>query len=399
MPVALILALETFLMHSTNLPYMRLYAWFMALQNWATLRFSDHRGILPDSISWGPSGFAAVLSRSKTLGPDNNELSRPLRVDNSCFIGESSWMKTGLQLLRDLAPCPAPVKIFSRCRRMELKYEIGYAVQNRVMSLLKLNHKAIFPVPVTSFWTPHSGRSFLPSGCAALDFSKKERDYLGCWSPQGSDRYARIARLRISNLQRAVARSIRQGPQGDSLGERETRKEFEDFMQQKNVAPETLCAISAAISSWDPVPDFPVPAALEVEVDPALNPIIEHEPSIPTAEPEAPVAKKKRGGQAALRSELLGENPKEARSRIRENLPQGFYICLSGKRSIRTVHRFGACYALPDIDFLRWSYSGTDMPKSSEYDVVCTLSSRQGVASSTLSSGTESSSSTIEDEA
>ena len=36
MPVALILAIETFLMDTSNLPYMRLYAWFMALQNWAT---------------------------------------------------------------------------------------------------------------------------------------------------------------------------------------------------------------------------------------------------------------------------------------------------------------------------------------------------------------------------
>ena len=62
---------------------------------------------------------------------------------------------------------------------MEFKYEIGYAVQNRVMSLLKLNHKIIFPVLLTSFWTPHSGRVVLPSCCAALDFSNEERDYLG----------------------------------------------------------------------------------------------------------------------------------------------------------------------------------------------------------------------------
>ena len=100
-------------------------------------------------------------------------------------------MKTGLQLLRDLAPfsgdylIPAPEKKFSGCRRMELKCEIGYAVQNRVMSPLKLNRTIIFPVPVTSFWTPHSGRSFLPSCCAALDFSEEERDYLGSWSPPG----------------------------------------------------------------------------------------------------------------------------------------------------------------------------------------------------------------------
>ena len=150
------------------------------------------------------------------------------------------------------------------CRHMELKYEIGYAVLNRVMSLLKLNGTIIFPVPVTSFWTPHSGRSFLP-----------ERDYLGGWSPQGSDRYARIDGLRISNLQRAVARTIRQGPQSDSLGERETLEEPEDFMLQKNVATETLCAISSAISSWDPVPDFSVPSSLEVEFVPELTPIIQ----------------------------------------------------------------------------------------------------------------------------
>ena len=146
-------------------------------------------------------------------------------------------------------------------------------------------------------------------------------------------------------------------------------------MQQKNVAP-NLCDLSS--DHWDPVPDIPVPAALEVEFDPALNPIIEHEPSIPTAEPEAPVAKKKRGGQAALRSELLGENSKEARSRIRENLPQGFEICLSGKRSIGTVLRLSACCALPDVDFLGWSHSCTDMSMSSEYDVIYNMLTSRG---------------------
>ena len=253
---------------------------------------------------------------------------------------------------------------------LELMYEIGCAVQNLVMSLLKLNGTNIFPVPVTSFWTPYSNRSFLPSCCAALDFSKEERDYLGGWS-QVSDWYARI----FSNLQRAVARTIQQGPQGDSLGEQETRQEFEDLMLQKNVAPEILCLISSAISSGDPVLDFSVSAALEVESVPELTPIIDDEPSIPTAEPEVPAAKNKRGGQAGL-----------------SYLPVGQALNPYGPSSWRMN-------ALLDIDYLRWSYSGIDMPKSSEYDVFCTSCSRQGVASSSLSSGTESSSSTIEDEA
>ena len=235
-----ILAIEKFLMDTSNLPYMRLHAWFMALQNWATPRFSDHREILPESISWGPSGFAAVLSRSKTLGSDKNVLSRPLRVDNSCFVGESSWRKTGLQILRELAPfsrdylIPAPEKNFSGCRHMELKYEIGYAVQNRVMSLLKL----------TQILFQSRSRPFghLIAVVAVQRWISLRRNGIiwGAGSPEGSDRYARIAGLRISNLQCAVARTIRQGPQGDTLCERETLQEFEDFMLQKNVTPETL---------------------------------------------------------------------------------------------------------------------------------------------------------------
>ena len=132
-----------------------------------------------------------------------------------------------MRLLRDLAPfsrdylIPAPEKNFVGCRPIELKYEIGYAVQNRIMALLSYKNIPLFPVPVTSFWTPHSGRSFLPSCCAALEFSKDDRDYLGGWSPQGSDRYARVSAMKITNLQRAVVRSIRQGPQNDALGERE----------------------------------------------------------------------------------------------------------------------------------------------------------------------------------
>ena len=108
-------------------------------------------------------------------------------------------------------------------------------------------------------------------------------------------------------------------------------------MLLKNVAPETLRAISSAISSWDPASDFSVPAAFDVESVPELTPIMDEDSSIPTAELEVRTAKKKRGEQAALGSELLGENPKESRARIREGIPQGFYICLSGKRSIVTV--------------------------------------------------------------
>ena len=192
-----------------------------------------------------------------------------------------------------------------------------------------------------------------------------------------------------------MVRAIRQGPEGDVLSEHETFQAFEDFMIKKMVEPEVLRSISRAVSTWVSSPEVQVAVPCEIEALPEDAPVVDEELGFP---PVAHQAKKKRRGQAALRTELLGLNPKESRAKLRASLPSGFYICLSGKQSIRTLHRLGSCYALPNIDYLRWSYSGVDMPKPTDYDVVCTLCSRQGVASSVLSSGTESSSSTVADE-
>ena len=59
--------------------------------------------------------------------------------------------------------------------------------------MLARNGVPVFRSSSTRFWTPHSGRTLLPSATAALGFSKSERDFLGGWCAQASDRYARIA--------------------------------------------------------------------------------------------------------------------------------------------------------------------------------------------------------------
>ena len=115
---------------------------------------------------------------------------------------------------------PAPSGAYDICLRTELRYALGYAIQNRLLASLADNEgaKALI-AEATVFWTPHSGRSFLPSCTAALGFPKDERDYLGGWSLQGSDTNARTAKLRIWSMQRSVSNVIAQGPEGDRLGE------------------------------------------------------------------------------------------------------------------------------------------------------------------------------------
>ena len=89
-----------------------------------------------------------------------------------------------------------------------------------------------------------------------------------------------------------------------------------------------------------------------------------------------PPAKKKRGGHALVKTETLGDNPRSRRAAIRATLQPGYYICSSGKRAIRTLHRLGACYALPDVDYLHYVYAGERLPEATLYDTVCKLCAR-----------------------
>ena len=91
----------------------------------------------------------------------------------------------------------------------------------------------------TQFWTPHSGRAFLPSATAMLGFEKTDRDFPGGWTAQGSDRYARVSRTRIQNMQKAAVRTAQEQADGDPLGEGETRTQFESYLLGLSVPVET----------------------------------------------------------------------------------------------------------------------------------------------------------------
>ena len=42
--VSVLEAIETLVANTEVPPYLRVYGWWVLLQNWGTLRFSDHRG-------------------------------------------------------------------------------------------------------------------------------------------------------------------------------------------------------------------------------------------------------------------------------------------------------------------------------------------------------------------
>ena len=407
MPVAMLRSIEQLVVNENELPYIRLYSWWTLLQNWATLRFDDHRGIEFASVKVSQLGLQARLSRSKTTGSDKTVLCRPVVVDAICYVSEPNWLQSGWTIMKQIADferdylMPAPSRNFRRARRMELRYDAGFAIQNRILSLTTCDGSRLIPPQLTGFWTPHSGRSFMPSCCAALQFTKDQRNYLGGWSAEGSDRYARVSVLRIRTLQGAVIKSIQAGPEGDVLGEQETLVHLQQHAESKAVPEEMMHALLRKLETWQahqsdrPTESWVERADLNVQSCQVQDEQDEADPN-----PDEPVQKKRRGGNATARTEALGSNPREGRVQIRQTLPAGFYLCRAGKKRTRVLHHLGSCYALPGIDYLDYSHMGERMPNRAEYDLICRLCSRTGVQQDPeRSRGTVTSSSSDEPEA
>ena len=131
---------------------------------------------------------------------------------------------------------PAPTTNLLGFRNQVLRYDIAIALQIRAFrSLQYAAGPLLFPTR-SHFWTPHSGRAFLPSATTALGYPKADRDYLGGWSAQGSDRYARVSVLRITTIQRAVVSALGKPECEDPLGEAETVQQHEIFLKSQGVS-------------------------------------------------------------------------------------------------------------------------------------------------------------------
>ena len=201
---------------------------------------------------------------------------RPLYLDAACFFQYPGWFGSGWKLLSQLAPqdrdflLPGPSPGLQSCTKVELRYDMGFAIQGRLLAQLSdATQHHLIPHPAVHFWTPHSSRTFMPSATSALGFPKSDRDYLGGWAAENSDRYARVARLKIQTMQKAVVQSISNPSSKDPLGEAETLTHLEQhFSHSLQHVPEHVrskCLISLGGSGTATEPQTR-PAAQVVEV-------------------------------------------------------------------------------------------------------------------------------------
>ena len=186
--VKILAAIEVFVMDETRPRYLRMIGWWVLLQNWGTLRLSDPKGLFPGQITVKDRGLSGTLSRSKMLGSDKAIGSRLVVVHAACCVREKDWLVGSAVRGGELLPrLFAPGAYFQSSRRKhpELLNSAGFALLNRLLCSLRFPSAPLLDPQVVHFWTPPSGRSFVPSCTEILSFENTQRDFLG-WSAQGS---------------------------------------------------------------------------------------------------------------------------------------------------------------------------------------------------------------------
>ena len=115
--------------------------------------------------------------------------------------------------------------------------------------------------------------------------------------------------------------------------------------------------------------------------------------TVPEAKPD------KRRKLENTRVQQLGTDPQKVRSEARSNLQPGYYVSISGKKDTLILHRLGACFRVPGIDYPRFRYLGGEMPPASAFQQVCRLCAKAGPLDKAEggSSETQTSSSSDED--
>ena len=290
----------------------------------------------------------------------------------------ASWLSTGWTLLLSLADFPrdfllrAPASNCNGCLWKELRHDIGFAMQNRVLASLQFVGQRSLTRSTASFWTPHSARSFLPSATAALGVPKEQRDYLGGWSAQGSDRYTRIAGRMVTNLQKLVIIG-RQGSSEDPFAEAETAKQLDDHLCSKGYSVEDRAKCCTGLERSIPQrPHQELEGLTLEEGEPPRATDVEPEPEKQEKTQFDPDAKRETNASKSecTKSESQCSNPKEARERALTQFQKEYYLSTSGRNSTRVLHQLGACYMVPGIDYPRYVYTTVQMPKQEDFDRI-----------------------------
>ena len=226
---ALMISLELCVMDQDQAAYWRALAWFKLIKIWASLRWNDTMGWMPNSTAMSSASLTAELAHTKTTGRDKRVQTLPLAVSTSCSLARTDWLRTGLDIWKSASFnsdrdywLVLPADGMERATDIMAEYSDAMALSRKLLQSLCMprlrddgeltpGERPLFPEGAAGFYSEHGDRAWVTSTAAQLGVEKSRRDFCGRWGADKSDEYVRNAHAVITGVQDDIMQSIRQG--------------------------------------------------------------------------------------------------------------------------------------------------------------------------------------------
>ncbi len=249
LPLVVMGSLELYVCNEAKSSAKKLKAFSILVKSNATLREDDVQHIHPSRLRVVGQTLVTELLRTKTSGRTKRVKELPVVLWTGASLTGSKWIEVGLGIAKSFGDpardhlLPAASRDGNYAVGGPLSYSASSALEKCVFEELrtpvfengvwKEGDMLLLNTLLAGYWTLHSPRAVVPSFLACLEVEKVRADYVGRWSPSGSESYARTFRAVVKALQMLVYSAVRKGDERleeddiiDSLGRFCNRKNF-----------------------------------------------------------------------------------------------------------------------------------------------------------------------------
>ncbi len=363
--------LETLVMDESEDPWLRCFSGWKACKSWAVLRFGDHRGMGPHLVEEYADRTTFTLTSTKTTGKGKKVETRYATISAGAYLVQEGWLRRWLALLREVAPQARDYLMTSPSSNL-----MGHGLQARELSYaeaagwtkrltrrfgLALGMSPEASEYMTSYFTEHSERSFLPTVCMGIGHAEEALRPLGGWGASATQKYMKAAISRTLELQDEAAERLRRAwDRRDFYGEKQEIEKLAKYLSQRGMSDDEALR-QAQLNRMTKDDDEETRVLEDICGDELDSPEAGEVPRV--------------SGTAASSS---GVNPAPvttpATRRHHDLMPateHGYVISIASKTGFRRLHFLGACPRVPGVHFLDYELCGNQAPAADEYDDHC----------------------------
>lgn len=368
--LAIIVGLEAIVVCCAVPIYLRIYAWWRLIRCWGGLRWSDCKFMPPHLARYDETGLTCTITQTKVTGPGKKTELIYSYISSAAWILHQDWLESGWNLFQRLGfdsrdfwlPNPSSDLNDYAIPWREQSYLDSSGLSRKLFSMIQVYERVpndmssvirckldingdpiwLFREGAQVFFTEHSDRATLATWGASMNLPKETIDGFGHWGARGSDDYVRCTRTLTLAAQKIIAEAIRSGSAPSKLGEEDTLRRLNDFLERRgldqHVVDDIVKHFGQVWPSTDSHQDHAVPPG--VHIAPADS---EEE------EDQCSKAPRSQGTPESLGSR---SGPADRSDDEGAAVAAGQWVISREKQGKhRTLHRVGLCYRIPGVHY------------------------------------------------